>query len=122
MPADSISVNEDNRLEALRALNLLDTPPEERFDRITRLGARLLGVPAMALILVDEHRLFFKSRYGMDTVELDRAGTFCDHAILEDKQFIIPDAKLDPRFANHPSVTGKPFFLFYFPNPVAAST
>ncbi|HEY0256396.1 MAG TPA: PAS domain S-box protein, partial [Candidatus Methylacidiphilales bacterium] len=119
MPADPSSAQEIQRVEALRALNLLDTPPEERFDRVTRLGARILGVPAMALILVDEHRLFFKSRYGTDCVDLPRAGSFCDYAILENKQFIVPDAKLDPRFANHPTVMGEPFHRFYVGDPVA---
>src|SRR5277367_6396219 len=89
--------NEAQRLEALRALNLLDTPPEERFDRITRLAARVLNVPMASLILVDEKRLFFKSHYGTDLKELARDGTFCAYTILENKQFVIPDAKSDAR-------------------------
>ena len=80
----------------------------------------MLGVPTVALILVDENRLFFKSRYGIDLTDLEREGTFFDATILENKQFIVPDAKLDPRFADHPTVTGKPFFRFYVGNPVAA--
>jgi PAS domain S-box-containing protein len=121
MPADPLPPNEARRLEALRSLNLLDTPPEERFDRITRLVARVLGVPTAALILVDEKRLFFKSRYGTDQTEVDRDGTFSATAILENKQLIIPDAKADPRFANYPSVVGKPFYRFYVASPVAAA-
>jgi PAS domain S-box-containing protein len=115
-----LAAHEPQRLEALRALNLLDTAPEERFDRITRLAARVLGVQAVALILVDEHRLFFKSRSGIDTVEMDRAGTFSDATIRENKQFIVPDAKADPQFAHHPFVTGKPFYRFFAGQPVAA--
>jgi PAS domain S-box-containing protein len=121
MPAAPLPANEAQRLEALRALNLLDTPPEERFDRITRLAARVLGVPIVSLILVDENRLFFKSRYGTDLTGLDRQGTFCEYTILENKQFVVPDANLDPRFANHPAVTEKPFIRFYMANPVAAA-
>src|SRR5471032_2007017 len=98
------SAQEAHRLAALRALNLLDTPPEERFDRITRLAARVLGVQVVALILVDEHRLFFKSRSGTDTIELARGNTFSEITIQENKQLIVPDAKLDPRFANLPFV------------------
>jgi PAS domain S-box-containing protein len=113
-------VTEAQRLEALRALNLLDTPPEERFDRITRLAARVLGVRMVALVLVDEHRLFFKSRCGTETVQMDRAGTFSEATILENKQLIVPDATMDPRFVNHPSVVGKPFYRFFAGNPVAA--
>src|SRR5476651_819743 len=99
MPAAPLPPNEAQRLEALRALNLLDTPPEERFDRITRLAARVLNVPTVLLVLVDKDRLFFKSRYGTDKTEVPREGTFCEAAILENKQFVVPDAKLDPRFA-----------------------
>src|SRR5271167_278689 len=81
-----IPPNEAQRLEALRALNLLDTPPEERFDRITRLAARVLNVPMACVVLVDEHRVFLKSRYGTDLVELDRRGSFGEATILENKQ------------------------------------
>jgi PAS domain S-box-containing protein len=119
--AAPLPANEAQRLEALRALNLLDTPPEERFDRITRLAARVLNVPKVVLILVDEDRLFFKSRYGTDLTELDREGSFCSYTILENKQFIVPDAKLDPRFANQSCVTDKPFIRFYVGNPIAAT-
>jgi len=120
MPDAPAPVTEAQRLEALRALNLLDTPPEERFDRITRLTARILNVPTVILVLVDKDRLFFKSHYGMELTELARHGSFSEVTIQENKQLIVPDAKLDPRFANHPSVVGKPFFRFYFGNPVAA--
>ena len=120
MPDAQQTANEAQRLEALRALNLLDTPPEERFDRITRLAARVLGVPTVALVLVDEDRLFLKSRYGTESVQLDREGSFSSYTILENKQFIVPDATLDPRFANHRTVIEKPFFRFYVGNPVAA--
>ena len=120
MPAVNLPPNEAQRLEALRALNLLDTPPEERFDRITRLAARVLNVPSVVLALVDENRLFFKSRYGCEITELEREGSFCETTILENKQFVVPDAKLDPRFANHPRISEKPFFRFYMGNPIAA--
>jgi PAS domain S-box-containing protein len=120
MSEAQVSAQEAHRLAALRALNLLDTPPEERFDRITRLAARVLGVQAVALILVDETRLFFKSRSGIETLGMDRLGTFSDATIRENKQFIVPDAKTDPRFINHPYVLGKPFFRFFAGNPVAA--
>jgi PAS domain S-box-containing protein len=121
MSAAPLPENEAQRLEALRALNLLDTPPEERFDRITRLATRVLNVPRALLCLVDKDRLFFKSRCGTKLTELDRAGSFCDYAILESKQFIVPDAKLDPRFADHPSVTAEPFIRFFVGNPVMAA-
>ena len=120
MSEAQLLANEAQRLEALRALHLLDTAPEERFDRITRLAARVLGVQVVALILVDEQRLFFKSRAGTETIEMPRGNTFSEICIQENKQLIIPDAKLDPRFANHPFVVGKPFYRFFAGNPVAA--
>ncbi len=120
MPEDQEPANEAQRLVALRALNLLDTAPEERFDRITRLAARVLGVQVVALILVDENRLFFKSRAGTETIEMPRGNTFSEICIQANKQLIVPDAKADPRFSNHPFVIGKPFYRFFAGNPVAA--
>jgi len=121
MSAAPLPANEAQRLAALRALNLLDTPPEERFDRLTRMATRILNVPRAILCLVDEERLFFKSRCGTELAGLDRSGSFCEYTILENKQFIVPDAKADPRFANHPSVAGPPFIRFFIGNPVNAT-
>jgi len=120
MPAAPVPANEAQRLAALRALNLLDTPPEERFDRITRLAARILGVPMACVVLVDEKRDFFKSRYGFDLIDANREDTFCPYTIVENKQLVVPDAKLDARFANSQYVTGKPNIRFYVGNPIAA--
>src|SRR5277367_2070601 len=94
--------NEAQRLEALRTLNLLDTPPEERFDRITRLAARVLSVPMAAVVLVDEHRAYFKSHYGCEMSEIPRNGSFCAYNLTENKQMVVPDAHADPRFADNP--------------------
>src|SRR5579859_6344871 len=108
MPAAPLPANEAQRLEALRALHLLDTPPEERFDRITRLAARILNVPMACVVLVDENRQFLKSRYGLDLIETNRDNSFCPYTILESKQMVVPDAKMDDRFKDNPHVTGKP--------------
>jgi len=121
MPAAPLPANEAKRLEALRALNLLDTPPEERFDRITRLAARVLGVPIAYIVLIDEHRQVMKSRYGSDTTQTSRDQAFCSYAILENKQLVVPDARNDERFSDNPSVTGKPNIRFYVGSPIAAS-
>src|SRR5271155_5076414 len=102
MPAAPLPANETQRLEALRALKLLDTPPEERFDRITRLAARILGVPIAYVGLIDENRQFLKSCYGLTIGETNRKISFCAHTILENKPLVVPDAKLDPRFADNP--------------------
>jgi PAS domain S-box-containing protein len=121
MPAAPIPENEAQRLEAVRALKLLDTPPEERFDRITRLAARILGVPMAFIILVDENRQFVKSSYGFDLVETRRDFAFCAHTILENKQLVVPDAKADPRFSDNPLVTNKPNIRFYAGTPLTAT-
>ncbi|HUB68465.1 MAG TPA: response regulator [Candidatus Methylacidiphilales bacterium] len=121
MPAAPLPSNEPRRLAALHALNVLDTPPEERFDRITRLAARVLGATMANITLVDQNRQFMKSRYGSDTVETRREVSFCAYTILEDKQLVVPDAQSDPRFADNELVTGKPFIRFYAGHPIAAA-
>ena len=113
LPAD-----EAERLAALRALNILETAPEDRFDRITRLAARLFDVPIALVSLVDANRQWFKSCYGLSATETPRSVSFCGHAILSDDTFIIPDALLDARFADNPLVTGAPHVRFYAGQPL----
>jgi PAS domain S-box-containing protein len=121
MPAAPLPPNEGERLQALRSLKLLDTPPEERFDRVTRLAARILGVPLAFVTLIDETRQFYKSRYGSDTVETPRDVAFCAHTILQDKQLVVPDAKVDDRFRDNIYVMGEPHVRFYAGNPITAA-
>src|SRR5271163_4281322 len=121
MAAAPLPANEAQRLAAVRALNLLDTPPEERFDRITRLATRVLSVPIALIVLLDEHRQFIKSSYGTDAKETPRDESFCGYTILDNKQLVVPDAKLDPRFVDSQFVTGKPFIRFYVGSPIAAT-
>lgn len=108
------------RLEALRATGLLDSPPEERFDRLTRLARQFLGVPIALVSLVDEARQWFKSRQGLDDCETGRDISFCGHAILDGAIFEVPDASLDPRFADNPLVTGPLGLRFYAGAPLVA--
>lgn len=98
--------NEQDRLEALRSLQILDTPIEERFDRITRLAANVFDVPICAISCIDHHRQWFKSIHGSSTTETARCISFCQHTILEDNAFVIEDALADPRFADSPLVSG----------------
>jgi len=109
--------NEADRLRALRALNLLDTAPEERFDRITRTAAQLFNVPVVVVSLVDSERLWFKSRHGLAIAETARSA-FCAHAILQDNVLIVENARLDERFKDNPLVTGEPFIQFYAGYPI----
>ena len=113
MLAAPIPANDKERLAALRALLILDTPPEERYDRIVRFAAEEFGVPIALLSLVDENRQWFKARVGIDACETQRDISFCGHAIVQPDIFVIPDARQDPRFADNPVVTGEPRVIFY---------
>ena len=103
---------ERRRVEALRALGLLDTAPEERFDRLVRLASAALGAPIVTMSLVDEDRQFVTSRVGGEVTEVPRSESFCDH-VLDAGTLVVPDCRLDPHFADHPKVTGPPFVRFF---------
>lgn len=108
MPED-----EDARLAALRALDLLDTAPEREFDDIVEIARALFGVPIALVSLVDAHRQWFKARAGLDASETPRDVSFCGHAIHREAPLIVPDAAQDPRFHDNPLVTGGPQIRFY---------
>lgn len=116
-PAD-----EAKRLEALRRLKILDTAPEERFERLARLAQNLLGVPTALISLSDAERQWFKSRPGFDLKEIPRDVSFCGHAILGTEPFIVLDALKDPRFADNPLVVSAPNIRFYAGVPLRLST
>jgi len=121
MEAAAVPADEEKRLQTLHTLRVLDTAPEERFDRLTRLAKRLFEVPTVLISLVDANRQWFKSRVGMKATETPRRISFCAHAILGEDLFLIPDAQRDPRFADNPLVTGEPFIRFYAGQPLRAS-
>jgi GAF domain-containing protein len=105
--------DEEGRLKLLRELLILDTPPEQRFDRIVNFAAAEFDMPIVLISLIDENRQWFKARVGLDVCETGRDISFCGHAIAEPGLFIIDDALLDLRFADNPLVTGAPFIRFY---------
>ncbi len=111
--------NEEQRLAALRQLGILDTQPEERFDRLTRIAAALFDVPIALVSLVDRERQFLKSTCGLNVRETPREVSFCAHAILSQEVMVVPDALLDDRFADNPLVTGEPRIRFYAGCPLA---
>ncbi|AVS74253.1 putative bifunctional diguanylate cyclase/phosphodiesterase [Paracidovorax cattleyae] len=104
---------EQQRLTALRATGLLDTPPTEEFDRITRLASRLFGVPIALVSLVDADRQWFKSQVGLPVRETCREDAFCDHTIRSSDVMVVENALEDPRFAANPLVAGPPHIRFY---------
>lgn len=113
-----LSRTEQRRLEAIRRLGILDTPPEERFERLTRIAQRFYRVPTALFTVVDEERQWFKSRQGLEADETPRSIAFCDHAIKRDTVFIVEDATKDPRFRHNPLVTGEDHIRFYAGMPV----
>lgn len=113
MTTPKIPHNEAVRLLALKNTHLLDTAPEERFDRFTRMAKLAFGVPIALVSLVDDKRQWFKSSQGLDAKETPRSISFCGHSILYDRPFIVEDALKDTRFADNPLVTGAPHIRFY---------
>jgi len=114
IPADDAA-----RLSALRELLILDTPPEERFDRLVEFAASEFDMPIALISLVDAQRQWFKARVGFAACETSREISFCGHAILQRDLFEVLDAALDPRFADNPLVVGAPFVRFYIGAPLA---
>ena len=106
-------MDEHSRLQALQATQLLDTDPDPRFDRITRLAANSLGTEMAFVSLLDDKRQWFKSCVGLDLTETPRDIAFCNYTIQSDEMLIVLDAKRDVRFADNPLVTGAPFIRFY---------
>jgi diguanylate cyclase (GGDEF)-like protein len=101
------------RLRALHRYEILDTAPEEAFDRITRLVVSVLQMPMAVVSLVDHDRQWIKSRQGVQTIETARDVTFCTHTIEDTQPLIVPDALADPPFADSPFVLGEPYIRFY---------
>ncbi|MFL5733701.1 MAG: ATP-binding protein [Chloroflexia bacterium] len=108
-----VAANEADRIAAVRALSILDSLPDGRFDRITRFTTRIFNVPIAIISLIDVNRQWFKSCLGLPNTEIPRSISFCTHTILSDDPFVIPDTLADPRFVDNPLVTDEPHVRFY---------
>ena len=111
------SANEEERLEELRGLKLLDTPAEEKFDRITQRLTRLFRVPIALLTLIDKDRQWFKAQTGLPADLADARGTsrdlsLCGHVVAKDDILIVRDLARDPRFANNPFLKEQGFRFY----------
>lgn len=105
--------HEDARLAALSHYDVLDTPAEEAFDRITRLTRQIFGVPMSNITLIDGHRLWFKSRQGISESEAPRGPALCNFTIQQMQPLVIPDTLADSRFCDNIFVTQAPHVRFY---------
>lgn len=113
MQAPLPTIDEPQRQRELLALGVLDTPPEDRFDRLVRVAKAYFDTPIALVTLVDAKRQWFKSRIGLDETELPRDFSFCGHTIHSTSVFEVPDATLDERFHDNPLVIGAPYVRFY---------
>ncbi|WP_439594960.1 EAL domain-containing protein [Falsiroseomonas sp.] len=111
--------NEVERLQALHATGILDTPPDSRFDAFARLAAHLCGTPMAFVSLIDADRQWFKAAIGLNVCEGPRRTAFCAHAILQpDRVMVVEDAAQDPRFRDNPAVLEAPHVRFYAGAPI----
>lgn len=113
-------IDEKQRQRALEAMNILDTPADERVDRITRMAQHLFDVPIVSVNLLDNDRQWSKSSVGLDSRDAPREGAFCNTTIQQTGTLVIEDLKEDATFASSPHVTGAPHLRFYAGHPLQA--
>lgn len=117
-PGYPVPADEAARLKAVANAGLIDTPPEQVFDRLTWLATQIAECQIALFSVLTSKRQWFKSRVGLPVPETTRDVAFCSHAILQDTPFIVEDATLDPRFRDNPLVTGAPFIRLYAGFPI----
>ena len=110
--------DEQERLEALRSYNIIDTDPEPVFNDLAQLAAYVCGTPMAVVSLLDDERQWLKARVGIDLREVPREQTFCQYALRANDVFEIPDTLADARYASNPMVTGAPHIRFYVGTPL----
>lgn len=114
----SSTLTENERLDALRSFEILNTPPDGAFDRIVALAASIFKVPISLISLVDEDRIWFQARHGLDATEIPRDPGLCASAIFSDTAYVVKDAINDPRTLTNPLVVGELGLRFYAAAPL----
>jgi GAF domain-containing protein len=115
---EPIPPNEEERLAAVRRYDILDTPPDGAFDRITTLAARLFDVPISIVSIVDTDRIWFKSHFGLDVEEIAREPGLCASAICQEEPWLVTNAEVDVRTIDNPLVAGELGLRFYLGVPL----
>ena len=118
---DIIPVNEEDRMAAVHRYEILDTPPDGSFDRITALAARRFGTPIAIISIVDHDRIWFKSHHGVDVQQIGRDPGLCASAILSAEAHVLLDASTDVRSLANPLVAGDFGLRFYAGVPLETS-
>lgn len=113
--------NEEARIAALHRYEILDTLPEQAFDRITRLASTILGAPIALISLVDSQRQWFKSRHVLDVTETSRDAAFCSYVVQTNNVLVVNNADEDMHFCNNPLVAGEPRIRFYAGAPLTTA-
>lgn len=121
MEEPRVPQNEPQRMASLRGFNILDTPPEARFDDLVQIAQEVCGTSIALMSLIDGDRQWHKSKVGTEYNEIPRSISFCGHAILGEELYEVPNAREDPRFCNNPLVTQPPNVAFYAGVPLKTS-
>jgi GAF domain-containing protein len=112
-PSELIPANEQLRIAAVGRYEILDSPPDGAFDRITSLAARIFKVPIATITIVDHDRIWFKSKFGLEAEEIGRDPGLCASAVIEYEPWVVNDAATDPRAFENPLVRGEMGLRFY---------
>ena len=120
MKEAAIMQDEELRIKELHSYNILDTEDESDFSQLVELATLICQSEISLVTLVDENRQWFKARKGLPIHETPRKISFCAHTILQDKVFVVHDAKADERFWDNPLVTQNPNIRFYAGAPIVS--